>query len=267
MDKFEQDLIDVMDIFISADEDVNTFYHYTTIDALVNGIMRDNAQKGKEVCFRATHSRFVNDSEEIIKGVGIIASVLERNDSSKAFDEYYTDFLRIYDDLFLISFSEKRDSLPMWNTYANRSTGITIGIERLKSMSKDDVVVKCTYGLKNFTSLLKIYTDPTDSKVAKIGSRLLLHFLPQMIKNEDFAYENEIRLIGKFNDSPIKFREKNGYIIPYKEVFFAKEQIKSITLGPCQNMKDAEYSLRQFLDSRGFEHVKIEKSKIPYRNL
>ena len=82
-----------------------------------------------------------------------------------------------------------------------------------------------------------------------------------------FEYENEIRLIGDFKKEPVKFREKNGYIIPYKEIYFSKKQIKSITLGPCQNLDKAEYSLRQFLDSKGFEHVMIHKSIIPYRNI
>lgn len=91
--------------------------------------------------------------------------------------------------------------------------------------------------------------------------------MPQMLKDKAYDYEKEIRLIGDFKDAPIKFREKNGYVIPYKEVYFAKEHIKTIKLGPCMNQGNAEFSLRHFLDSRGFEHVKIEKSEIPYRNL
>lgn len=264
MDNFVENFIDVMDIFMSADEDVDTFYHYTTIDALINGIIRENATKGKEVCFRASHSRFVNDPEEIIKGARLIAHVMEERDSSKSYEDYLANILQRYDNLYLISFSENNDSLPMWNTYANKSTGIAIGVERLKSISVTDLVGKCLYGTDTFINRLKMYMD---SKKLKLGSYLLIYSFLQMLKNEDFAYENEIRLIGDFKELPTKFREKNGYIIPYKEVFFAKEQIKSITLGPCLNLREAEFSLRQFLDSRGFEHVKIYHSKIPFRNI
>ena len=36
MDKaFEKEILEVMDIFVSANKDVDTFYHYTTIDALI----------------------------------------------------------------------------------------------------------------------------------------------------------------------------------------------------------------------------------------
>lgn len=263
-DKFEQEILEVMDIFVSADKDVDTFYHYTTIDALINGIISEKPKKGREVCLRATHSRFVNDPEEIIKGARLFAQVIGQKDSSKLEDEHFKGIIRMYDNLFLISFSEDNDSLPLWNTYANRSTGVAIGLERIKSLSIKDIVVKCIYGADAFKKRLKMYLD---SDKLKIGSYLLIYSFAQLLKNEAFAYEKEIRLIGDFKRVPIKFREKNGYIIPYKEIYFAKEQIKSITLGPCQNMDNAEYSLRQFLDSRGFNHVKINKSRIPYRNI
>ena len=263
-DKFKQEILEVMDIFVSADKDVDTFYHYTTIDALINGIILTKPQKGKEVCLRATHNRFVNDPEEIIKGARLFAQILEQKDSSQSVDEYFKNIMRMYDNLFLISFSEENDSLPMWNTYANKSTGVTIGFERIKSLSIKDIVVKCIYGTDAFTKRLKMFLD---SDKLKIGSYLLTYSFVQMLKNKAFEYENEIRLIGDFKRVPVKFREKNGYIIPYKEIYFSKEQIKSITLGPCQNMDNAEYSLRQFLDSRGFNHVKINKSRIPYRNI
>lgn len=265
MDKaFEKEILEVMDIFVSANKDVDTFYHYTTIDALINGIIKERPQKGKEVCLRATHNRFVNDPEEIIKGARLYAQILEQNNSSKSADEHFKNIMRMYDNLFLISFSEENDSLPMWNTYANKSAGITIGFERMKSFSISDLVVKCIYGTDAFTKRLKMFLD---SDKFKIGSYLLIYSFVQMLKNEAFEYENEIRLIGDFKKEPVKFREKNGYIIPYKEIYFSKKQIKSITLGPCQNLDNAEYSLRQFLDSKGFEHVMIHKSKIPYRNI
>lgn len=263
-DKFEQEILEVMDIFVSADKDVDTFYHYTTIDALINGIILEKPKKGREVCLRATHSRFVNDPEEIIKGARLFAQVIGQKDSSKSEDEHFKGIIRMYDNLYMISFSEENDSLPMWNTYANRSNGISIGFKRVKSLSIKDFVVKCIYGTNVFTERLKMYID---SKKLKIGGYLLLYCFAQILKDEAFAYENEIRLIGEFKDVPIKYREKNGYIIPYKEIYFSKEQIKSITLGPCQNMDNAVYSLRQFLDDRGFDYVKINKSRIPYRNI
>lgn len=263
-EKFKQEILEVMDIFVNANKDVDTFYHYTTIDALVNGIIIEKPRKGKEVCLRATHSKFMNDPEELIKGARLCAYIMEQNDPSKTIEEHLKKIMGMYDKYFLLSFSEDKDSLPLWNTYANKSTGVAIGFERQKSISLTDLVVKCIYGVKDFTETLDMYMN---SERLKIGGYFLIYTFPQRLKNEAFSYENEIRLIGDFRKTPVKFREKNGYIIPYKEVFFAKEQIKSITLGPCQNMDNAEYSLRQFLNSRGFEHVEIKRSEIPYRNI
>ena len=262
--KFKQEILEVMDIFVNANKDVDTFYHYTTIDALVNGIIKERPRKGKEVCLRATHGKFMNDPEELIKGARLCAYIMEQNDPSKSSEEHLDKIMHMYDKYFLVSFSEDKDSLPLWNTYANKSTGVAIGFERLKSLSLTDLVVKCIYGVNTFTETLDMYMN---SNRLKIGGYFSIYTFPQRLKNEAFSYENEIRLIGDFRKAPVKFREKNGYIIPYKEIFFAKEQIKSITLGPCQYMDNAVYSLRQFLDSRGFEHVEIKKSSIPFRNI
>lgn len=260
MRKNEQNLIYYIDKHLSADVGVDTFYHYTTVDALVNGITRDNPQKGKEICLRATHCDFVNDPSEISWGAGFIELFL-----SKCQNEV-TEKQRIlerYKNLYLISFSQVPNSLPMWNTYANKSTGIAIGFKRIMSLSLSELVLKCWYDPKK---ILNIIDEDIQSKY-KILSFLCTAFLPQMLKHEAYTYEQEVRFIGEFKDSPTKFREKNGYVIPYKEVFFPKEQIESITLGPCAHQEIAESSLRQLLDSRGLGDVKIIKSDIPYRNL
>ena len=38
----------------------------------------------------------------------------------------------------------------MWNAYSNRSTGVAIGFDRIKSRSKKDVVLKCWYDTTEF---------------------------------------------------------------------------------------------------------------------
>lgn len=252
------------DCFMSADVKIDTFYHYTTIDALVNGITKEDTEAGKEICLRATHSRFVNDPEEIKKGVRLISLLLEQHSPSKSQEKYFREIMRLYENQFLISFSENEDSLPMWNAYSNRSTGIAIGFDRIKSRSTKDVVLKCWYDTTEFAKEMEYYLN---SENFEIVSFALLKYMPQILKNQAFDYEKEIRLIGDFKDAKVKFREKNGYIIPYKEIYFSKEQVNTITLGPCQYPENAEFSLRQLLNSRGFEHVKIKKSLIPFRNI
>lgn len=260
MSDIVQKYFNYIDEYFSADKDVDRFYHYTDIGALINGIIPEHAELGKEVCMRATHARFLNDPEEIKRGIDFLVEVSEKSSQANEL----SSLLKSHGNLFLISFTQEKDSLPMWNTYANKSNGIAIGFERLKSLSFADLVLKCWYDIGELTELIDHYLQLGKEKVDPI---LYTICLPQIYKNKAYEYEKEIRLIGEFKELPTKFREKNGYIIPYKEVFFAKEQIKSITLGPCQNMDNAEYSLRQFLNSRGFEHVEIKRSEIPYRNI
>ncbi len=265
MDIPDVEIISVFfDCFMSADMKIDTFYHYTTIDALVNGITKEDTEVGKEICLRATHSRFVNDPEEIKKGARLISSLLEQQSPSKSQKEYLRDIMKLYENQFLISFSEHEDSLPMWNAYSNRSTGIAIGFDRIKSRSQKDVVLKCWYDTTEFAKEMEYYLN---SEKFEIVSYALIKYMPQMLKHKAFDYEKEIRLIGDFQDVKVKFREKNGYIIPYKEIYFSKEQIKTITLGPCQYPENAEFSLRRLLDNRGLKHVIINQSRIPFRNI
>lgn len=261
MNDIVQKYFNYIDEYFSADKIVDRFYHYTDIGALINGIIPEYAEQGKEVCMRATHAKFLNDPEEIKRGIDFLREVFEKNHKN---DEFLSSISKYNGNSFLISFTQEKDSLPMWTTYANKSTGVAIGFERLKSLSFTDLVLKCWYDIGELSELIEQYIHLGKKKVDPI---LYIFCLPQIYKDKAYEYEKEIRLIGEFKDLPAKFREKNGYIIPYKEVFFAKEQIKSMTLGPCQNMDNAEYSLRQFLDSRGFEHVEIKRSEIPYRNI
>lgn len=256
MDNLEQTLIDLIDRHLSADLGVNTFYHYTSLDALINGIILDKPKNGKEISLRATHCRYLNDEIEVMIGAKIQQKILSQLQSYRgeiSFDQIIAQMKNMH----ILSFSQNPDSLPMWNTYANKSTGVAIGVERLKSKSEYELVLRCFY-----------YPNEMDFKsIPKDVKAIFAAFLPQLLKCDAYSYEKEVRLISDFTDLPTKFREKNGYIIPYKEIFFSKEQIKSITLGPCQNNELAIDSLRNFLDYRGFQHVEIKTSQIPYRNI
>jgi hypothetical protein len=46
-------------------ESNNLIYHYTSLDALFNGILVPNPQQHKEICLWATHSNYLNDKSEI----------------------------------------------------------------------------------------------------------------------------------------------------------------------------------------------------------
>lgn len=260
---FEQEILHLIDNYLGVPTH-STCYHYTTMDAL-NGIILSNPIVGQEVCLRATHSKYLNDQSELENGVCLLTNMLSNTIlKEKTTEEIIEMIYKRLGDIFVLSLSLNNNSLPMWNTYANRGMGIAIGFENIKSTSETSLALKCVYKPSAIYDLIDNYMN---NQRLKVISTVALLFAPLFLKDNSYEYENEVRYVGSFNHEPIQYRLKNSYLIPYKNIYFAKEQIKSITLGPCQNMRDAESSLRHFLDSKGFEHVKIEKSNIPYRSM
>jgi hypothetical protein len=257
MDLTEKWLLENVEKKLGCPPNVKTIYHYTTVEALVNGIIREDAEKGKEICFRATHINYLNDYEEFSVASLAFATKLSTSLRTETLEGWKKEIQKSWGDIFVLSFSRDKDSLPMWNTYANRGTGIALGIQKPQSTSETSVVLQCMYDklpkdINNF--------PPTTFHLYHL-------YLPLLIKNRHYRYEKEVRYVGNFKDSKIKFRERNGIVIPYKEVYFPKEQLESVMIAPSLEQTLATDAIRKFLDNRGFEHVRIKTSTIPYRNL
>ena len=56
--------------------DAEYLYHYTSIEALINGIVVKNPNVGEEICLRATHNRYMNDPTEFEKGITLLNNLL-----------------------------------------------------------------------------------------------------------------------------------------------------------------------------------------------
>lgn len=109
-------------------------YHYTKSNG-VNGIIKNN-------CFWATKSNFLNDPKEFSYIENIVLPVCNeyiKNDTYKMmFIEDVMEESVLLDggentDYFVLSFSNCRDSITMWEQFANR-TGYNI------AFSSDDIV-------------------------------------------------------------------------------------------------------------------------------
>ena len=260
-----KEFIEFLDSHWSASQGVNIFYHYTSLETFINGIVVSNPQEGKEIRLRVTHSEYLNDPTELKIGIDLLSRMIETIQNEKPNDESIKKVSSSLEELkiacknsYLISFSCNVDSLPMWTTYARNGEGIAIGFKRIKSMTKQDVILKCLYGDEMNTLLSVDYSN--------LLNAVALAYLPYIIKSQYYSYEEEVRLIGKFNDAPIKFREKKGLVVPFKELYFPKEQIECIKIGPSANQSNVEKSLRFFLDGNNMKDVRIEKSDIPYRS-
>ena len=244
-----------------------TLYHYTTMEALVNGIIVANPKEGKEICMRATHSDYMNDTSEVLIGVRFLAEYYFKQQTDPVGkDKYINAFMRGLSPQwrrYIISFSTKDDSLPMWNTYSDRGKGIVIGFEDMDSLNYKDLLLRCIYDAKELENILN-ETPQNDNDSSY--QTLLKVYLPLILKDAAYSYEDEVRLIGVFEKSPQLFKYKKNLPVPYKEIFFKKEKMTSITIGPAADKEKVKKSLQRFLDNREFEHVKVKYSNIPYRD-
>lgn len=274
-------------------------YHYTTIEALYNGILRKDPEPNKEICLRATSALYLNDPEEIKIGLSFIEKLLYGNSGGKRLNKQ-SDIMDTCSEYFITSFSQDGDNLPMWNMYAANAAGIALRFD--KEIMKDDSWLKCIYydekiqvELENI--LGKFENVETDNKEAdeeyekyrelaifvlilifvfvlrdeERGNKIISEYAPIImfafsLKHSSYSYEKEVRLMSTISDKDeIKHRFKNNLIIPYLEKYFPKSALKEIIVGPNNDMERTIYSLEKYLKHIGFNHVKVIPSKVPYR--
>lgn len=92
-------------------------------------------------------------------------------------------------------------------------------------------------------------------------------------KNKAFEHEQEVRLVYWVSDDEndnlgvkeIKYRQKNGIVIPYFQVHFDDEQVKSLMVGPLIQAEIADSTINDMLIHRGYSGVKVTHSEIPIR--
>lgn len=261
-------------------------YHYTNIEALIGGIFNlktVNSKQGNEICLWATHCEYLNDTIDTYLGDILLYNKEEIRGMLKL------DLKSDFDDLkssYIISFSESKDSLPMWNMYGKNGKGIKLGFDFNKIICNSKYVDnfhKCVY---ENTELYEDYCTMVIRKTKKIfeeglpkggvGNKNskdafiygLIHAFARHIKSQSYEHEKEWRIqIPAYNiKTPIEFRYCSGVLIPYSRQFFPKDSLKEIWIGPTNDMERTEKSIKLYLDSIGFDKVDIKKSNIPFRN-
>lgn len=275
-------------------------YHYTTIEALYNGILRKEAKVDEEICLRSTSALYLNDPEEIKIGLSFIEKLLYGNSGGKILDKQ-SDVMDACSEYFITSFSQDGDNLPMWNMYAANAAGIALRFD--KEIIKDDYWLKCIYYdatiQSNIEEILgKFENVETDNKEEddeygkyrdlaifvlilifilmlrdeEFSKKIMSEYIPIImfafsLKHPSYSYEKEVRLMSTISDKDeIKHRFKSNLIIPYLEKYFPKKALKEIIVGPNNDMERTIYSLEKYLKHIGFEHVKVTPSKVPYRS-
>lgn len=248
-------------------------FHYTDMNALINII------RGDCILLRATNCLYLNDSNEIVEGAKAIQRVMKKTIVSAAFKSYY-----------LTSFSRVPDQLSMWGMYASNGNGCAIGLDYNTLSRFYLMAIRCTYGeceidksLLSFLELNRIgaitQMGPNhEVEQAKINDNIeeLRSSMENNLiisnclgaKHEAYKHEEEVRCVAYISENQyVKFRTKNGIIIPYVEIQVPKEALKSIVIGPTNKSQLSLQSIFHFLSINGYDldRIELRSSQIPYR--
>lgn len=258
-------------------------YHYTSLDALINGIIVPNPIQYKEICLWATHSDYLNDKTEITFSSDLVNNKIKKFCNGK-FYQTYIELKNIKEDkeTHILSFSRSVDCLPMWSMYGKQGKGIMLGFD----FPSDDLEIKCSYMKKEDVSAfidsvlnkLLLFDDGNDKPNFE-QTKILGELYNQRfaIKSKCFEYKKEIRMIidpnktlkqiiNKSNpNSQVSFRIVDNLLTPYFKFYFQKKALVELWIGPTQNQTLSSNSLRKFLDKNGFNHTKIKNSDCPLR--
>jgi len=261
-------------------------YHYTNLESLISGIFnqkKDESDKDNEICLWATHCEYLNDTIDSYLGDILLHNNQEIKNMLKL------DLKSVIDDFkssYIISFSESKDCLPMWNMYGKNGKGVMLGFNFEKIICNPryvDNFHNCVYEntetYERYCNMIiqkakKIHEEgvPTKKDLKKTNPDAfiygLIHAYARHIKSQSYEHEKEWRILipAYKTDAPIEFRYSSGVLIPYIKQYLPKESLKEIWIGPTNDLVKTEKSIRMYLDSIGFDKVEIKKSNIPFRN-
>lgn len=295
-------------------------YHYTSIEAfqkMIENISHDG--ENHFLTFWATSIYAMNDPSEFLQGYKLLKEsvipdieremnitdktlrlsyiwrkVIGRTSSGEDKDYMIRHIYDTHENPFIISFSKRKDFLPMWNAYSNRGKGVCLCFNNkgyvIKTNDRANIDVDffhklhamdVTYGkidndVKNVaTSLYKeYYLKYKDISDLQQRIQMMLNYLITLIvtfsayhKHEAYEYEEESRLV-KFRDGEKEVHYRIGHkgqLIPYIEVKVKLEYLEKIIVGPCADSESIIRELKHQLSK--YNITDIKPSSIPYREI
>lgn len=252
----------------------NDIYHYTSVDALFNGILVKEAKSEDEaICLWATQYEYMNDATELQYGERIAREIFtEKYPALIAMEKSCTQPLPFNKDYFLISFSLANDSLPMWSMYGKNGNGIEMVFDSGKVIKKLTYLYPCYYNKKDADAMVSRFYDylkesklftSTIASLARDG--YILKHAKQVIKDPAYEYEREVRFIKEFKEG-IEYRFANNIIIPYVRQYLPMRALKKIIVGPNLDQQRVCKSIQRYIASLGFTEVEVLPSNVPYRS-
>lgn len=279
-------------------------YHYTSIDALFSILEEYRENGGNTLPFRAGCVYKTNDSREMALGYDTLKSILPQFEKSNAnsiglsgvygsedyekqckeqlFQKPIDGAVEMSTIPYTISFSCKRDFLPMWAMYGDGKKGVCLKF----SLNK---LISCLPGIPSICfvhydgdepNIINDYLLPSvydigpkrisreisiEEKISELS--ILCDCISPFVKTKDWAYEEEFRIAyferyGLYFDDGFHFALKKKIIEDHITLPIDAKSLEEIIIGPLSNYKVVEHVLRNELNECLLSNVDITRSSI-----
>lgn len=290
-------------------------YHYTSLETLfaILGNYKNKDDKDRLV-FRASNIFRVNDPSEMVLGYDVVKSYLnlfeieknipehlrlsevykDKEYENKCKDDYLNKIKRNIIDIgsvpYVISFSGKRDYLPMWSMYGNQGKGVCLKFDVydiINNMIFPLISGFVSYDKKtSYKSLNEIMPTlydwylnswrknekkPTiDDKIFELS--IICFSVSPFIKYKDYKYENEYRMVHNMHYGPDVNELLSKRLLslpvqdikPYVEIPIYAYSLKEILMGPCIDKQIMKEIIKREVESCKLK-VRIGHSEVPFR--
>ena len=254
-------------------------FHYTSMEGLqkiLTGqlthpeVEPNSLHSMKQIVFHATHIQYMNDMMEYVYFKDLLwKAVKDRGVSYESYENFINKVL-IFSDPFVLSFSENREFLPMWQMYGNMATGVMLVFDKEKLSSTFHSLEFCQYADNLEEDYIEACIDSINR--CSIPDTLLdikgIKKNMSLYKSPHYEYEKEWRIYKRSNI--VYTKVSNGIIKPYIEIAIPIDCLDEVVIGPCVSNKEQVIKAIEILLDRKITNkkIKVRQSEInSYRNI
>lgn len=286
-----------------SDDVPGLLYHYTSGEALL-GILTSTSLWATDSAYLNDTREFTFGREELAAAIRELAKrIADRVPESPLHDSpaEIADHVRPLADQvdgplegpYITSFCRHPDLLSQWRSYGRNGYSIGFRSDALQTIAapkagrryngveeevdptrpnQPPALRRVRYGEGSVSAMVEavIYRYEALSGVPRsplygIDDLAFLYAEVASVKDNAFEQEDEWRLILHPGATLPKYRvDAQSTLIPYIPLPFDRTAVEEIWVGPGMH-EGAESSLERFLEQHEYQHVKVKKSKAPYR--
>ena len=192
--------------------------------------------------FREFRSMAAKDREKMTRGLQACVTPAVQSVQKSFLD-------RISNEYGVLCLSKRHDSILMWGHYCDKQSGIVIGFDSSSPVFRKGRGLRDVQYIKERV-IFDANWKPGSVEIARYDDQIIFS------KNQDWAYERELRLFLKLSEleqKPLHDATKGYFLI------FPSEALVSVILGArCSQVLELE--VRSILKNKSLSHVRIHRA-------